>query len=120
MAAQAAALRSQLSASQQALAEVREGAAAAEARAARLDAKAAQQQTVRAAGRPACAGMSIVSEPVLHDSSLHVPDWLRYAPLMCELTQEVEALEARLAVAAGEGEQSRRIIEVCRLLASAM
>ena len=47
VAAQAAALRSELSAAQQALAEVREGAAAAEARAARLDAKAAQQQAVR-------------------------------------------------------------------------
>jgi len=46
VAAQAAALRSELSAAQQALAEVREGAAAAEARTARLDAKAAQQQAV--------------------------------------------------------------------------
>ena len=46
VAAQAAALRSELGAAQQALAEVREGAAAAEARAARLDAKAVQQQAV--------------------------------------------------------------------------
>jgi septal ring factor EnvC (AmiA/AmiB activator) len=46
VAAQSATLRRELDAAQQALAEVRQGAAAAEARAARLDAKAAQQQTV--------------------------------------------------------------------------
>ena len=46
VAAQAAALQSELTAAQQTLAEVRDGAAATEARAARLDAKAAQQQTV--------------------------------------------------------------------------
>ena len=46
VAARSAMLRTELDAAHQALAEVRQEAAAAEARAARLDAKAAQQQTV--------------------------------------------------------------------------
>ena len=46
VAARAAVLQSELDGARRELAEVREGAAATEARAARLDAKAAQQQTV--------------------------------------------------------------------------